>query len=744
MAYFKLDAPSQIVRYRLDYHSHFSGILPVHSRDENDRLSLAGVIRGASRHPDNEQAPARAELLLFDYALRFMMDPGTNPFARLLKSPNRAQYERAECAAENIYMASVLIGRRFGYLPLETLSQSAALPYVYGAVQREVIGRALRSKKPDPSLLKMVEYFNGKIYSSNKYTPFDDSYKMRGHFVKALCDGDPAKIKSWREDQKKKYHAWIRSTFDYLKTHEGITHTQTAVGDDEMEELALQTRIYNSAKGTGYKLLVHTAHQYLPDGVLRKHLDEKVAPLLKASDSGLDIVGIDLLGAENKVGNYRELFEFLHKFLGDGAAKANFGPEGLRSLTLVAHVHCGEGSGFGTDNRSMIGYFMHEAGDPDAQFYADLANYVLACHEAAEARRRDTPRGAAGRTHRWSVVREGAIPSGLFDELFQNNSLTYRGRLLRRFAISSEKSRELAAYNAKRSIMAFSDTLERKVDGQAADPTWYEWLAAPGTPVAVRLGHAYYYRNYIAARYPLVAYDTNLGSNAITGASGLFNSIEGYRINRGFRQLEGSVDTNVLQAVTNAVAYMASEALTDEQIAFLTKASAADKNLKEILESSAGWIHTQLQNALGGIYDDLNKDYFFESYCTLVRQTVGDASTGALRYQAMSRVLTLFQNWRSYLLGADGQGIEHTSIQHEFLRMLILLAYSLLPTGQTRVDSDLLLKLQYTLIRIAENYWRHTVGPAEFLPELSAYNLEIVGFKSPDSVVTLRRIPGRQ
>lgn len=119
MAYFKLDAPGRLISYRLDYHSHFSGILPVRrkSKDkEEDKYkedrSLVGLIRATD--PSVNDDPARAELVLFDYALRFMMDPGNDPFAKLLTNPNRAQYERAECAAENIYMASVLLGSPAG------------------------------------------------------------------------------------------------------------------------------------------------------------------------------------------------------------------------------------------------------------------------------------------------------------------------------------------------------------------------------------------------------------------------------------------------------------------------------------------------------------------------------------------------------------------------------------------------------------------------------------------------------
>ena len=36
----------------------------------------------------------------------------------------------------------------------------------------------------------------------------------------------------------------------------------------------------------------------------------------------------------------------------------------------------------------------------------------------------------------------------------------------------------------------------------------------------------YYYRNYLASKFPELCFDTNLGSNFITGASGLFDSLQ--------------------------------------------------------------------------------------------------------------------------------------------------------------------------------------------------------------------------
>ncbi|WP_149194333.1 hypothetical protein [Luteimonas suaedae] len=725
MAYFKLAPVTGITNYPVDYHSHFTGVLPVRGKDER-QPSLAKLLADAHFRNDPHKRD-KAELQLFDYALQFMMDERTNPLARLVGSASRAEYERAECAAENIYVAAVLVGH-IHYLDMDLLAEAAYRPDLYGAVRARIVKKALDSPgKPDEPLMKLVRYFNGKIYSSNKYTPFDDCYKMRGAFVKFFCDGDPAAFEDWADWQQERYRAWIRATFDYLR-EEGITHTQTAATQDEMKELAIQAAQYNAENDTSYKLLVHTPSQYLPDGKLQAYLEGAILPLLR--DDKRDLVGIDLLGAENKVGNYRELFEFLRAQ--EAGLQANFGPAKPRALKLIVHIHCGEGSGFGSGNRSMIGYYLYEAGFPEESFFADLSGYIIRCYKAAEAKQLVTPRGTRGT----------ATPFGLFDELFHDNSLTYRGRLLRRFAISSERSRELAAYNAKRNVMALSETFDSTPQG--ADRTWYQLLAEDSALFAFRLGHDYYYRNFMGAKYSQIAFDTNLGSNAITGASGLFNSIESYRINRGFRHLDGYIDTNVLHAAGDAVAYMASEALTQEQIAKFTDMSTQSGELGEILKDdkdNKAWIVQQLQSALGPIYPQIvTENYFYNTYCSLVLATAGGVDTPASRYQAMARVLALFRNWRSYLLGADGQGAEHSDIQHEFLRMLILLVYGLLPTGETRIDAKMLIDLQYLLRSIAESYWRATVGPAEFKLLQDKVKLELLeGFKAPDSVVTVRR-----
>jgi len=679
----------------------------------------------------------RAALKLFDYALSFMESPHTNPFILLANAQNQPRYERAECAAENIYVACILL--------LGTHATTVARPgpwridsaEVYRATRSAVIGPALDATEPvPPDLLETVRYFNSKIYSSNKYTPFDDCYKMRGAFVKQFCGGDPAHYRNWSEqdERRSRYHHWIEATLDYLR-ESGIRNTQTATTEDEVAALDARFTEYNDRHDCSYKLLVHTPHHYMSDGKLRAYLEGTILPLL-TDGSHQQVVGLDLLGAENKVGNYRELFEFLAD--NSRAFAGQFGRDGSRSRRLIAHIHCGEGSGFGADNRSLTGYCVYRSVVPDDAYFERFSRYIMACSQAAAEKRADTPRGTRGT----------AVPIGLFDALFLGGgTLNHDGVQLHRFDINAPHEREQAAYNAKRNVMALSETLA--ASPRNSTTTWYEALTGDDSLFALRMGHDYYYRSYMAARYPEVAFDTNVGSNAITGAAGLFASVESYRINRGFRHLDGYIDTDVLQAASNAVAYMGTDALTQDQVDNFARISAEPGDIDAGLEKTGNrdWIAAQLGKALGRLGDAMARQRLpYLIYQDLVANIVGDAGPGPQRYQALTRVFALFQNWRSCLIGADGQGAEHTDIQDEFLRMLILLTYALLPSGIAIAGGSFLETLGAFVRSIAHAYWEDTVDqPAMPSPPRQALDLESVdGFKAPASVVALYRRPAVQ
>ncbi|KRD31964.1 hypothetical protein ASE35_13460 [Lysobacter sp. Root916] len=744
MAFFSLTKPVAMQQYPFDYHSHFGGILPVEgvldastdyqisyrtaklqrpvevSLPKGQRLSLVGIMGGTGKYAIEE-----GTVVLFDLALQMMIEG--NPLTIVATKANKAQYERGECAAESIYVACVVLARRWA-LSSAMLNASATSPELY----EEIRGLLRARVQPDPSgpynpeLIAILRYFNNKIYSANKYTPFDDCYKTRSSLMKAVMR-DPK--------YAGRYDQWMLATYAYLY-QSGVRCNQAAMGFDEIEiadQIAQSFNALYPKDPSNYRLLVHTSAGYMPGERLSAELTEKILPLL-VEPGPSTVIGIDLLGTETKVADYKQLFKFL--FENQAALGKCFGTgKGARSAQLICHVHCGEGAASTADNRSMIGYYYANAAEaPNETFYPAYSAYIARGLATAQGRRDDEPRGSRGAT-----PRKKSDVAGLFDELFRSDSLTHGGCTLRRFDINSPASIAIVAYNGKRSEMAMSESLDTVPATQSQ--SWYSFFSG-SQQFAIRLGHAFYYRNYMAQRYPLIAFDTNLGSNAITGASGLFDSVEGYRINRGFRHLDGYIDTDVLHQAGNAVAYLGANALEQAQVAQFIAMVRAQTSVADVLNDQANktWLYGELTAGMAPICNQSNIAGYYQLYCELVLQLAGQTTIKSYWFDALTRVLTLFNNWRSYLLGADGQGVEHTDIQDEFLRMVILLAYQLLPAGQTRVLDQTMVSLQQLVLNIATDYWKTTVDPNVTLVLSDGLGLEAMdGFKSPASVVTLRR-----
>ena len=741
MAFFQLTSPVKMQRYPFDYHSHFGGILPVEGRldastdyqidyqppkegaapikvsvPKGQRLSLVGIMGGGT----GEEAIVEGTVALFDLALQMMIENG-NPLNSLVGKINKAQYERGECAAESIYVACVMLARRWSLSP-NLINAFASSPELY----EEIRGQLRTRVQGNPEMIKVLRYFNNKIYSANKYTPFDDCYKTRSSLMKAV-----------KRDPKYagRYEQWMLATYAFLY-QSGVRCNQAAMGADEIEAADQITQAFNKLNQkdpSSYRLLVHTSAGYMPGDSLSKELNGTILPLLiKPGPS--TVIGIDLLGTETKVADFGQFFQFLFEKQSELGACFGSG-KGARSQQLICHIHCGEGAASTADNRSMIGYYYANAAEPPGEdFYRAYSAYIARGVATAQGRLADEPRGSRG-----AAPRKKSDVSGLFDELFRSDSLTHGGCTLRRFDINSPASIAIVAYNGKRSEMAMSETLDSTLKGQSQN--WYQFFSG-SQQFAFRLGHAYYYRNYMAARYPLIAFDTNMGSNAITGASGLFDSVEGYRINRGFRHLDGYIDTDVLHQAGNAVAYLGANALEQPQVEKFIAMVRAQTSLADVLndQTNQTWLKGQLIAGMGPICTNANVAGYYMFYEALVLQLAKETTTKSYWFATLTRVLTLFNNWRSYLLGADGQGVEHTDVQDEFLRMVILLAYQLLPAGQTRVLDETMLSLQELVVMIATDYWRTTVNPSLVLASGEALGLETMyGFKSPASVVTLTR-----
>lgn len=760
MAYFTIPNLS-LPPYRFDYHSHFGGILPV-EKDEakaseswspeveyviNDKngsktvkiapsvgkgqqLSLVGLFGGS----DPKSASRLGHVSLFIKALQLMEE--ANPLKLILSGGQAKPYVRGECIAEDIYIACVCLAPRLGVLGWE--GADATEPTLYAAVRgklqqvqaiwsAEYAKAEKENRTPPPDLLDellpWLAYFNRKIYSASKYTPFDDAYRARSFALKKLIAEEGAGTQP----------NFMAMTLMYLR-QEGIQYAQFALGEDEVRMCNAIAAAYNKAKGTGYKLLAHTALIYADGAAMTNYLTKDLLPLF--SDAALtEVIGIDLLGSENKVGNYQDYFAFLAaQAAGASPLVSAFGKgAGARALRMTSHIHCGEGMGLAADNRSAIGYAMNYSGRaPDEAFYRAYCEYVQVCLAAAQRRAADNARGTAGA----KAAKKNGV-SGVFDEMFRNDSLTIGGLVLRRYDGNSERTRELVAYAGKRNMMAVSEALDTVDAGSAK--SYYDLLVAGTLPFAFRLGHAYYYRSFVAARYKELAFDTNLGSNAITGASGLFDSVESYHLNRGLRHLEGYADTDLIQRVNDLVMYSGPGTLSVKDAQALLKLVRSSSSPEELLKNCGNDLEDMLAKATAPLAPVFGSEQCLKYLNGLLTAMIGDSQSRSLWYVALSRALSLFVNWRSYLLGADGQGVEHTDIQAEQLRCVLLLAYGLVPfdSASQAAATSIGTQLQQLVADVASAYWQTNVGPVAQAPSDPKLAVSIAGYKAPASVVTI-------
>lgn len=750
--------------YRFEYHSHFNGILPVKGElvpvaaaDDwknakqteplvaaNQPLSLVGLFGLKDGKTDGDWK-RRGTVSLFLKALKYMEND--NPLLKLLKRLDGAQrYERGECAGENIYIAAVWLADRLDMRACRGMAATDPVLYAHVGGRLEQLQRGW-SDQGEPAqadeiakFLPMLEYFNAKIYSANKYTPFDDAYAVRSFAMDALKAGPDGGDHAARA---------ILMTYMYLQA-EGILNAQLALGLGGLDAHDAWASKYNDKFNTNYKLLAHTSAVYGSNADFNKDLQRIEARLFDPKLKNL--VGIDLLGTENKVGGYLEYFKFIDGLLTktvtvDGQQTSElairFGPAaGLPSLKLINHIHCGEGGGVAADNRSAIGYAMaYLRQPPGASFYRALSDYILVCLAAARSREQDNAAGTRGI--------QGAKPptdehvSGLFDELFRNDSLTVDGLQLRRYDSNSERTRQLVAYTGKRNMMAIDEALDSA--SSAAGKSYYQQLLDQNPLLAFRLGHAYYYRSYIAGRYPWLAFDTNLGSNAITGASGLFDSVESYRLNRGLRHLDGYIDTNLIQAISDLVMYSGKRALDAKQLQALMDMVKSSSDVEQMQKNAQAGIGKLLDDALApiacGIEAGLPKQYFLALFNCLI----GNSPSPALWFDALARTLALFVNWRSYLLGSDGQGVEHTDIRNESLRCVLLMTYELAPFGADAVGAaggvanTVAIMAREIVDLVSSAYWTSTVGAPIVRDQVQGAlrSVSVDGFKAPDSVVVI-------
>ncbi|GHU11698.1 hypothetical protein FACS1894185_5350 [Betaproteobacteria bacterium] len=294
------------------------------------------------------------------------------------------------------------------------------------------------------------------------------------------------------------------------------------------------------------------------------------------------------------------------------------------------------------------------------------------------------------------------------------------GLQLRRFDICSPLSQYLVAFNAKTNMTHLCAQLEKTASDHNS---YYKSLcdSVPPdseTPYSFRIGHAYYGRNYVTSKFPALYFDTNLGSNFITGASGLFDSAQIYRLNSGFRNLNGQIDTDILEKATNRVACMGIDRLNEEQRALVTENHFNDDDYKKL-----GLIGTTRVAA--------------QTFLSVYWKTDVDNPDDKLKHLRFL-LLALVVNWRSYIFGADGQGVEHSDVEVESARMALMLAYQLADECEGKIPTELIQHLVEFFHAISKAYWESTIGECtQNMP--SKYRIkQFQGFKSPQSVVLVK------
>ncbi len=769
MAYFELaknpdgkTKPIDLPAYPFDFHSHFNGILPVSigkkqktKLEKNDgipvtipegtELTLLGLLKLANKDNTNlkDKDP---NILLFQHALELMKK---NPFGNVdsFKGESCHTYQRGECAAESLFIACCLIER----LGSDRKYIHILDPQFYESISL-VVDKIDTASADGKKILNIITYFNKKICSANKYTPFDDAYWARS------CVAD-------------EYNDFFNvMTLCYLYA-EHILYAQIACSGKEKTIKKLNTLLekFNSNSTQNdpkpqYKLLAQSAAIYDKD-VQGEQFKKDISDIMRLLNNAEynNLIGIDLLGSETNLGLYDEFFTAIKDFV----------PK--KKTTL--HIHCGEGSGVTVSNRSLFGYYCNRRfnGKPASDIPADafeefsrkLATFAGDCYdntvEMKSARERE-------RKLSNQEIKDYSEVSGLFDELYFRNTLIVDGVALKRFDITSAVSRDRVRYIAKTNLTAFCNAL-----GKENGKKIYE-LKGTADPIKdkliyqIRIGHAYYDRNYLGSRFPDLYYDTNLGSNFITGASGQFDSAQFYRLNKGLRHLNGYMDTNVIDRMRSQIFYMEESDLALDQISFarsiaikviggdidVGKAALAalgnDENGDASAQKKAIQELLRINNDPDSTYTDKLVSYIkkIADLYHLGIQNWGNIKSSSTKKElvlnASVSIVSAALSWRSYILGADGQGVEHSDVQAELARMTMLMTYGL-DFGFETVSEDLI-KANYTLIReISKAYWIETTDLKIDDPQWNAIKNDyqtitrFEGFKSPDSVVHVNTQP---
>jgi hypothetical protein len=205
----------------------------------------------------------------------------------------------------------------------------------------------------------------------------------------------------------------------------------------------------------------------------------------------------------------------------------------------------------------------------------------------------------------------------------------------------------------------------------------------------------------------------------------VFDSTQLYKLNSGLRKLDGHIDTNLIEEVLDSIACAGDDVLDTKQLEILGNTTSPEISIDTIVN--------------GEIRKTVN--VFIKKQCECVESLhIPDG----LKFKHYCSILSIAMNWRSFLLGADGQGVEHSDTTVEFVRMMFMLAYQLSDTVEQITASWLNVFADF-IRDISMEYWKDTIGPVEFPKDIAnIYHIErFQGFKARNSVVLVKatRIP---
>jgi len=714
----------KIRHYPFDFHTHFWGILPVHPvpGQTYDAQSLESATKQYYNACDEILLSLDVKRRVFALSLRRAFtqftkwfDITTTPFQ--MKSFSINSYERGECFVENAIIGWNLIAQKEhgAILPSfwsDGINSETGLAEIEAALEKientilnkqikdldpadvskfdaeldrlikadilSVTGATriqkilsqptakygdLASKcaiylgpyfysidflKPASSIYRYYDYFNELMLSANEFTPFDDSYFARDEFknLNTTVNDEKIECQTYLIDETNKYYG-----------KEGITHTQLSMGRKAKGPLFSRFNTPTDEEngwGAANKILYHnTNHNIGSDpGDLFHFLSQAIADFKKCdSVFTTRVIGVDFLGSESHI-DFETLLHVLEKFNNDLTVPVKDPvTDAIIKKSFTLRIHVGEGSGIGADNRSVFGEMCFNTSvaatfannGPYAGFIDRLLNF------RGEVSRRDP-------LEVWPDTTD--LAQKIFAE-------PYYGL---RFNIFSAQTHDRISTIAESNMLSLYHAAT-KVE---SDGTYTYGPNSAFEKMSIRLGHGQHARQYIhalsrirglAQGFRNITFDTNLGSNFITGSSSNIMSPGDYNRAQGIRTLTSFAPARYVMQAINAV--FGTSALSD----------------------------------------------------------------------------SLYRNVFPLLIGSDGQGIEHTNLERENIRGLVLSVLRTALMNQYMTDKDLLTVDNLEDMGLADKglaqnpvvsfvfddavkYWETTVGA---VGDIATYSVPVSG-----------------